>query len=211
MPSLNERAYELIKERILFAKLRQGEVINERQMTKELGLGRTPVREAILRLASENLVRVIPRRGVVVADIGPMDVSRLLEMRKLLEVHYAKKINSHVRQSDINQLKRLLELRNKAKQEGEIQAVVQADKAFHLGLFEFLGDAFLVEILEKIYDRLFRIWILANLQHSDDPEIDRDHHNVVKALEERNTENLVSAITNHIDYFKQKIFLVLME
>lgn len=211
MPSLNEKAYELIKEKILFAKYRQGEVINERQLMKELGLGRTPVREAILRLMSENLVRVIPRRGVAVSDIDIMDVSRLLEMRKLLEVHYAKKLNDHVQQSEINELRGLLQQRSNAKEAGEIRAVVQADKAFHLGLFRVLGDALLVEMLERIYDRLFRIWILANLRRSDDPEIERDHHSIVKALEERNTDNLVSAICNHIDYFKQKIFSVLME
>jgi DNA-binding GntR family transcriptional regulator len=211
MMSLNEKAYELIKERILFAKFRQGEVINERQLMKQLGLGRTPVREAILRLANENLLRVIPRRGVVVSDINMMDVSRLLEMRKLLEIHYARKINNHVGQSEINQLNGLLHQRSKAKKEGAIQAVVRADKAFHLGLFRLLGDAFLAEILEKIYDRLFRIWILANLQRSDDPEIDRDHHSIVKALEEGNSETLVSAISHHIDYFRQKIFSVIME
>jgi len=211
MLSLNEKAYELIKEKILFARLRQGEVINERQLMKELGLGRTPVREAVLRLAHENLIRVIPRRGLVVSDIDMMDVSRLLEMRKLLEVHYARKINNHVSQPEINQLKRLLQQRRKAKKQGEIEAVVQADKAFHLGLFQLLGDAFLVEMLEKIYDRLFRIWILANVRRSDDPEIDRDHQSIVKALADHNVEDLVSAISSHIDYFKKKIFLVLME
>ncbi|NIO06325.1 MAG: FCD domain-containing protein [Proteobacteria bacterium] len=211
MLSLNEKAYVLIKEGILFAKFKQGEVINERQLMKQFGLGRTPVREAILRLANEKLLRVIPRRGVVVSDIDMMDVSRLLEMRRVLEIHYAKKINNHVSRSDINQLKGLLHQRSKAKQEGAIQEVVRADKAFHLGLFRLLGDAFLVEILERIYDRLFRIWILANLRRSDDPEIDRDHHRIVKSLEEGDSENLVLAINHHIDYFRQKIFSVLME
>jgi DNA-binding GntR family transcriptional regulator len=211
MGSLKERAYERIKERILFARFRQGEAINEGQLTRELGMGRTPVREALLRLAGENLLRVIPRRGVVVADVDMMEVSSLLEMRKLLEVHYAGKIRLPVGASGINRLKGLLTQENQAKDKGNVQAAVQADKAFHLGVFELLGDALLIEMLEKIYDRLFRVWVLANLWRSDDPEIDHAHQSILKALGESNTEHLVSAITSHIEYFREKMRSVLLE
>jgi DNA-binding GntR family transcriptional regulator len=83
--SLAEKAYHAIEERIVTLQLAPGAVLSEQQLAQELSLGRSPVREAIQRLAHERLVRVLPRRGILVSDINLGTHRRLLEARRAVE------------------------------------------------------------------------------------------------------------------------------
>ncbi|MCX7853916.1 MAG: GntR family transcriptional regulator, partial [Caldilineales bacterium] len=83
--SLSQRAYEGIKHQIISLALPPGAVIDEDRLQAELGLGRTPIREALQRLALEKLVTIVPRRGTFVTEIGLMDLRLLFEVRVPLE------------------------------------------------------------------------------------------------------------------------------
>ncbi|WP_417667538.1 GntR family transcriptional regulator [Roseibium sp.] len=84
--SLAQSAYRKLEEAIVTLQLKPGEAITEAHLMKELGMGRTPVREAIQRLSWEGLVTVRPRLGIVVADINPGDFARVMEARQGLEI-----------------------------------------------------------------------------------------------------------------------------
>ncbi|MEE8391378.1 MAG: GntR family transcriptional regulator, partial [Anaerolineae bacterium] len=82
---LSEKAYRLIKEKIITLELSPSKVISEQSLMEDLGLGRTPIREALLQLAKEDLVTVVPRRGMFVADISITDLQKISEVRIVLE------------------------------------------------------------------------------------------------------------------------------
>ena len=84
-PSLSEQAYHQIRKKILTLELAPGTIINEADLRHELGLGRTPIREALLRLAQQKLVTIVPRRGMFVTDIRLEDIRQLFELRLALE------------------------------------------------------------------------------------------------------------------------------
>ena len=84
--SLSQQAYTQIKHRIVTLQLAPGSVVNEAQLLEELTFGRTPIREALQRLEREQLVTILPRRGIFVASIDFNDLQRLFEMRVPLEV-----------------------------------------------------------------------------------------------------------------------------
>ena len=83
--TLTEQAYRAIEEAIVTLSLRPGEVVSEAQLSTRSGFGRTPVREALQRLARERLVRILPRRGIVVAAVDIREQLRLLEVRREIE------------------------------------------------------------------------------------------------------------------------------
>lgn len=84
-PSLTERAYQLIEERIVTLQLKPGEVLSEQGLSATLKIGRTPIREALQRLAREGLVTVLQRKGILVTDINPRNQLLVLEVRCELE------------------------------------------------------------------------------------------------------------------------------
>jgi DNA-binding GntR family transcriptional regulator len=90
-PSLAERAYRAIREMIVSLELRPGAVIDERRLMERLGIGRTPTREALRRLAQERLVEVYPRRGMFVTSVEIRDLASLAEVRSVLESHAARR------------------------------------------------------------------------------------------------------------------------
>src|SRR2546430_2821677 len=88
--SLADRAYHAIREMIVSLELPPGAVIDERGLTERLGIGRTPTREALRRLAQERLVEVYPRRGMFVTSVEIRDLASLAELRSLLESQVAR-------------------------------------------------------------------------------------------------------------------------
>ena len=88
--SLSQKAYELIRRRIVDLELLPGAILDEGRLQSELGVGRTPIREALLRLSMERLVTIVPRRGIFVAEIGITDLQQIFEVRILLEAQAAR-------------------------------------------------------------------------------------------------------------------------
>src|SRR3979411_2722216 len=88
--SQSEEAYLRIRERIISLGMPPGSVVNESRLGEELKIGRTPIREALQRLARENLVRSIPHRGTFVTDVNITDLARITEVRVVLEGHAAR-------------------------------------------------------------------------------------------------------------------------
>src|ERR1700686_5367484 len=88
--SQSEEAYLRIRERIVCLDMAPGSVVNEARLREELEIGRTPIREALQRLALENLVKSIPHRGTFVTDVNITDLARITEVRVVLEGHAAR-------------------------------------------------------------------------------------------------------------------------
>src|SRR5438045_9145460 len=98
--SQSEEAYTRILDRIVSLEMPPGSVVNEARLREELGIGRTPIREALQRLARENLVRSIPHRGTFVTDVNITDLARITEVRTVLESHAARLAEDKITTTD---------------------------------------------------------------------------------------------------------------
>src|SRR2546423_14208995 len=107
--SLAERAFHAIREMIVSLELRPGAVIDERSLMQQLGIGRTPTREALRRLAQEGLVEVYPRRGMFVTSVEIRDLACLAEVRSVLESHAARLAAERATDEDRDALETLLD------------------------------------------------------------------------------------------------------
>src|SRR5438105_12149584 len=128
--SQSEEAYARILERIVSLEMPPGSVVNEARLRDELQIGRTPIREALQRLARENLVRSIPHRGTFVTDVNITDLARITEVRVVLEAHAARLATEKVTATDREAMGELLELLRGGRVTDR-RALVHLDQQIH--------------------------------------------------------------------------------
>ena len=129
--SLSDRAYYRIRELIVSLTLPPGSILNERELMQELGLGRTPVREALRTLAREQLVEVYPRRGIFVSGVDVGDLAGLSEVRLALETAGARLAAERARPEDRERCAELLEELERAADGHDERALIELDQRIH--------------------------------------------------------------------------------
>jgi len=181
---LSEKAYYLIKEKIVTLELLPFSVINEQALMEELELGRTPIREALLRLAAEGLVDIVPRRGMFVASIKITDLQKIFEVRMLLEGFCARLAAQRITEEQIAQMEAILQRLGQV-QNGDVETLMVIDERFHALLYQAADNEFLAETLERLYAPSLRLWHLALDRLNDVRGAIEQHRGVAEALEGR--------------------------
>ena len=159
-PSLADRAYRAIRDMIVSLELRPGAVIDERDLMARLGIGRTPTREALRRLAQERLVEVYPRRGMFVTSVEIRDLASLAEVRSVLESHAARLAAERATDEDRSALESLLDDLDTQADLGTSE-LMALDERIHRQIYRSAHNAFLEATLEEYYVLALRIWYLA--------------------------------------------------
>src|ERR1051326_6443567 len=156
--SLRSQAYRLIKEKIVCAELPPASLIDEQQLAAELGLGLTPVRQALQWLALENLVVILPRRGTIVADLNLSDLQKIFEMRIMLEPYAARLAAERATPKQIEAMETLLADSDPILAERAHHQLIRLDHRAHQLLAEATHNEFLAETLERLYSHGLRVW-----------------------------------------------------
>jgi len=209
--SLRDQAYELIKEAIASIDIYgTGETLrlDERQLIADLGVSRTPVREALTLLEQEGFVRTIPRRGIFIVKKSKRDIIEMVELWAALESMSARLATLRAPDSELRNLRALFKDFLKSSPQDNIDEYSDANIAFHRAIIRLGGS----ELIEKITRNLF-IHIGAirrvTIRHRDRAHRSiADHLNIIEALETRNTamaEQLTRehtlGLAQHIDQF----------
>jgi DNA-binding GntR family transcriptional regulator len=155
--SLAERAYYLIRDRILTLVIAPGAAIHEDRLCADLGLGRTPVREAIKRLESERLVVIYPRRGTFATEINTTDHALIADVRRQLEGHAAGRAAQRANRTDREVLRRL-----RAEMAGlgrdDLSELMRLDAAIHRAIHRATHNPYLESTLGQYYNLSLRLW-----------------------------------------------------
>jgi len=206
--SLAERAYRAIRELIVSVELRPGAVIDERALMQRLGIGRTPVREALRRLAHERLVDVYPRRGMFVTPVEIRDLTGLSEVRSLLESRAARLAAQRATDVDRIQIDSLL--RELERDSGDPHELMALDERIHRQLYRSTHNPFLEETLEEYYVLALRIWYLAldRAQHLD--RAVHGHREILEAVRSGDGARAEERIRRHVLDFEQEMRRVLI-
>ena len=200
-----QRAYELIKQKIVTIEMPPGAVIQEAALMAELGLGRTPIREALKLLEAEHLVTVSPRRGMFVTPINISDLAMLQEIRSVLDLLSARLAAVRVSPAELAQLQTWVEQSRAAEATGDMRSLMAMDRRFHQLLAASTRNDLLAAENERLYNLSARIWYyyLEQLCSGDlalDALVD-----VVDALEAGDADRAEEAISRHISYFSDSI------
>ena len=205
---LSEKAYHLIKEDIITLELSPSSVIDEQALTKKLGLGRTPIREALCRLANEGLVRIVPRRGIFVADISITDLQKISEVRMFLEGFCARLAAQRVTADQIAQMETALQDLERVPR-GDARALMVIDERAHKLLYQAADNEFLAGILDRLYAPSLRLWYLTLDHLGDVGDAIGQHRGIVEALKARDGAQAEALIQQHIAEFQQRMRAVL--
>lgn len=156
--SLAEEAYERLVRKITRLEVEPGAVLVERELMAEFGIGRTPLREAMQRLAIERLVNHQPNRGMFASEITATSVQQVYEFRAMLDGQAAWLAATRATQAQIEELGALHEELVRATDDGDIDAYVDADRRFYRVLGEAAHNAWLADAIPRIFNLHLRLW-----------------------------------------------------
>jgi DNA-binding GntR family transcriptional regulator len=200
--SLTDQAYVEIRRRIVSLELAPGAVIREDELQRELGIGRTPIREAIQRLEREQLVVVLARRGVFVAAVDVTDLPLLCESRSMLEAYVARLAAVRGTSANWDALDAVLDSFDPSAAADEMLAL---DRQCHEIVWAAAGNRFLTDTLDMLYtqsDRLWRIYLsdMAEVHGAID-----EHREIAAALRLGNGEDAAKLSEAHVQHFETSV------
>jgi DNA-binding GntR family transcriptional regulator len=208
--SQSEEAYLRLRDRIVSLDMPPGSVVNEGRLRDELGIGRTPIREALQRLAWENLVRSIPHRGTFVTDINITDLARITEVRVVLEAHAARLAAEKLAASDRDAIERLLEeLRSGSV--GDQKELMRLDQRVHRTVYLATRNAFLESTLDQYLNLSLRLWYLVLDREVGLRQSVAEHALILEAILGGDGERAEAIMRRHVVGFERAIRKILVE
>ncbi|AKS32136.1 GntR family transcriptional regulator [Mycolicibacterium goodii] len=200
--SNSQRAYLATKDRILSGDIRGGQLLSEVEIAGELGLSRTPVHEAFLRLAAEELLELLPRRGAVVVPVPPQEATDLLEMRLALETAAVRRLCRAPEAVDalFTELSDLVDEQRRVAEANDARRFAAADDAFHRRIVEVAGNPIGQRFYGSLSDRQRRM--MAAAAQSDSARLAAligEHARLVTAIEQRDVDTFESALLSHLE------------
>ncbi|HLZ96274.1 MAG TPA: GntR family transcriptional regulator [Candidatus Dormibacteraeota bacterium] len=208
--SHSEEAYLKIRDRILSLDMPPGSVVNEARLREELAIGRTPIREALQRLAHEKLVRSIPHRGTFVTDVNITDLARITEVRVVLESHAARLAAERYGPADQEAMRELLAaLRSGAAVDQ--RALMRLDHEVHRQIYRSARNAFLESTLERYFNLSLRLWFLVLDHQVRLRDAVEEHVALLEAVLAHDASRAEEIMRRHVSGFEREIRKVLVE
>jgi DNA-binding GntR family transcriptional regulator len=208
--SQSEEAYVRILEKIVSLDLPPGSVVNEGRLRADLAIGRTPIREALQRLAHEKLVRSVPHRGTFVTDVNITDLARITEVRVVLEPHAARLAAERATAADreaIGELMTVLETGVATDQ----RWLMRLDQEIHRRVYRAARNPFLENTLERYLNLSLRLWYLVLDRDVRLREAVDEHAELLRAVLAGDGGRAESIMRRHVSGFEREIRKVLVE
>jgi len=207
--SQSELAYRRILERIVSLDMPPGSVVNEAKLREDLGIGRTPIREALQRLGRENLVRSIPHRGTFVTDVNITDLARITEVRVVLEAHAARLAAEKLSTADRESIAGLLEM--VAGKVTDQRELMRLDQLIHSTVYRAAHNPFLEATLERYFNLSLRLWYLVLDREVRLREAVDEHAELLRAILAGDADLAESIMRKHVTGFEREIRTHLVE
>jgi DNA-binding GntR family transcriptional regulator len=199
-PNAAQRAYDFAKWAILNAVYPAGEVITVTALAGEIGLSRTPVREALLRLEAEGLVRVEPGRGAVVASFSAQEVEDVLEARILVE-NYTAARSFENREKFLPDLLRVHEETKRRRREQDTAGFTAADRLFHEIIVDGADNTVLSEMYRSLRERqtLFTSTMVRGRADRMEAAI-AEHERIIEKLQGEDEDAFIEVVNSHLQW-----------
>lgn len=207
--AMREQAYTEIKRRIISCEFRPGEPLNEAQVATMLGLGRTPVHQALHRLEVEGLVSIMPRKGVLVTPLSLNEVLDMIEVRATNEVLCATLACERGHDSDFKAMRDIVDRSPPLIAGRDIPALASLDLKFHTAMSAASRNRVLAELLRGLHEKQARFWFLSLSDPQHLENVYQEHLEIVDALERRDVPAVREAVRTHIDEFRKNIIRTL--
>jgi len=197
--NLRDQVYDILKKRIIFRQIESGKKINEEELAKSLGVSRTPIRETLLRLEHEGIVKIIPRRGAFVVSQSKEKVIDLLQVREVLEGLVARLATENMKSELFDRLKLCLEeVSSGDNDDNRLLKYTPADVEFHALLLEACDNELLKNMMESVNAHLQMIRLRTVALPGRPEQTVREHYEIAAAIEKRDSILAEKLMRKHV-------------
>ena len=207
--ALSDWAYQIIRERILNLLYAPGEQLQVEKLSEAMQVSRTPIREALLRLEQDGLVRSVARVGFFVVEISEKDLEELFEVRELLESYAASKACRCMTESDLAELEKLIQRGTSCAERGDLDDYLDADGAFHGLLIARAQNERLVTMLFSLHNLLHRQRKLSVRSPENVRGTNSEHRKVMDALRAHDAELAGRRMGEHLHSVRDRMLRLL--
>lgn len=203
--TLSGKAYEILKSDIVDMNLRPGEILMVQSLSTQLQISRTPVKEALVRLAQEGLVEPTDGRRYRIASLNMSEIIEIYDIRIALEGLCGRIAAESIDEAQIHELKKIQERIIQAKNEQNFHAMFTEDSRFHNHIIDIAGKRVVKDILNRLGARIQRIRFLnTHVPGRLDKTLD-EHQEIIEAVSRRDAEGVERALTAHLNEVKTVI------
>ena len=192
-PTLKEKAYIYIKNKIVTCELMPGSVVDQNHLMEEIGVSKTPVREAVNALESEGLLIIMPRRGVIVAPISVGDVAQIYTVREVVEPFVARLATQSAERVRLEKLHKLF-----TKEKLEPEVIIQNDFLMHLYFVESTGNQYLIRLMNNVLSQNMRIAVLGARVENRLKVSNSEHARIIERMLDNDADGAEHAMRAHI-------------
>ncbi|MER7043759.1 MULTISPECIES: GntR family transcriptional regulator [Streptomyces] len=196
-----ERVYAHVKQAVLDRRYEGGTLLTEGELADAVGVSRTPVREALLKLEVEGLIKLYPKKGAMVLAVSAQEIADVVETRLLVEEHAARKaVPASPRL--LARLEELLEQQKRQGDAGDLAAVAVTDRLFHAEIVRNGGNEILTRLYGQLRDRQLRMGVAVMHAHPD--RIAKnvvEHGEILDALRDGDADRAAALVHRHIGWF----------
>ncbi|MGZ4653823.1 GntR family transcriptional regulator [Oryzihumus sp.] len=204
MPSASERTYAHLKRSILDGTHAGGVLVTEGEVAEAVGVSRTPVREALLRLEAEGLVRLYPKKGALVIPVSAQEARDVVEARELIEQWAADRVWAR-RKEVLDDLATLLEQMRDARRRGAVAEFSEADRAFHERIVAGAGNAVLTRQYRSLRER--QMCLTSTAMRVADGRMDKavqGHRQLLELLRSGTKAAFLAATRDHLEIAREQ-------
>jgi DNA-binding GntR family transcriptional regulator len=198
--TLTERAYRLIEEQIVTLRLRPGDVLSEQMLSASFKIGRTPIREALQRLAREGLITVLPRKGILVSDINPRSQLLVLEVRREIERLLSRAGAERGTPEQRKSMHEIAEGMERAAKTNDDIAFMRLDRELNALMIAAAHNDYAARSMKLLQGLSRRFWYMHYREAADLPLCARLHANQARAMAEADAEAAARASDKLMDY-----------
>jgi len=202
---LRDVVFEYLRSAILNGDLKPKERLMEVQLAEQLGVSRTPIREAIRKLELEGLVVMIPRRGAYVGDISVKDILDVLEVREVLEGLAASLAAERMQKDELQSLRQVTEEFRKVFEEQNTQGMVEKDNEFHDKIFQATRNQKLLHIAHGLHEQVQRFRIMYFSEYNTSKTLAEEHQAILEAIEKRDRKKARELAQYHVQMLRDAI------
>lgn len=202
---LTLKAYHQLKRRIIDLRFRPGEILMVQSLAKELGISRTPVREALVRLQQEGFVEEAEGKKFKVSEITLKSILELHEIRELMEGHAVKRVAKNRTGAQVDELRELTKRMEQALGVRDPDLFFEADLEFHAKLIRFCGNRALQDLAVQLTEKIQRVRFLTLYVHRRLEETIDEHSKILDGIEAQDPRSAQKALSAHLQNVKKGV------
>ena len=194
--TLREKILETIRDAILKGSLKPGERVSEPDLAERFGISRTPIREAFRQLESEGYLKVVPRKGAVVASLSERDIEEFYAIKIILEGFAARMAADKLTEKEIERLESINERLHKIAEEGDVKTFFRVHNEFHEVFIKAAGNDKLSEMINQLVMKFKRLRLASLSQPGRMIVSIEDHHDMIQAFKDHDG-NRADSLVRH--------------